>query len=408
MTTRRDFVKSTVAAGAFGLCSGCLSGTLGSGSRYPGWRPGELDIHLIHTGVGEQTFFIFPDGTTMLLDCGSTSRPDNYVAAIPPKPSAALPAGEWVSRYIGRLVPKKEIDYLMVTHWHEDHYAGIPAVGRDYCFRTFFDHQYPLRRMYASDVNEKTYAEFMNWLASARANGMVEVPFEVGARNQIALRHDETGAYSGLFEVRNIAANGVVWDGLKGVRNCAAEHLKATGQKKLAENMLSAAIRIRYGKFTYFSGGDVEKDFVAADGTTYSYEGLVGLRVGPVDVCKTNHHAYWNAMKPPFVRAVRPQAFISNSWSPNQINDRNLPTMTSRELYAGERTVFFGCVPEEKRRAYAGRDFMKDVASASGHLVVKVPPGGGTFRIFVLTADDESMTVLQSHEWTSGSAQIGG
>ena len=32
------------------------------GERYPGWNPGELDIHFIQTGVGEQTFFIFPDG----------------------------------------------------------------------------------------------------------------------------------------------------------------------------------------------------------------------------------------------------------------------------------------------------------------------------------------------------------
>ena len=30
---------------------------------YQGWKPGELDIHFIQTGCGEQTFFVFPDGT---------------------------------------------------------------------------------------------------------------------------------------------------------------------------------------------------------------------------------------------------------------------------------------------------------------------------------------------------------
>lgn len=380
----------------------CLQLGLARADRYPGWRPGELDIHLIHTGVGEQSFFMLPDGTTMLIDCGETTRPPAYVAAIPPKPSGERPAGEWVRRYIGRLTGAREIDYLLVTHWHEDHIGGVPDVAKAYRFGTFLDHQHPYRRARASDVDEKAYVRFMGWLASARAESLQEVPFKVGARNQIRLRHDAEGRFADQFEIRNIAANGVVWDGTSGVRDCASEHLRATGEDKLSENMLSAVIRIRYGRFSYYTGGDVEREYVAAGGERYSYEGLVGSRVGPVDVCKANHHAYWSAMKEPFIREVRPQVFVVNSWSPNQINDRNLPTMTSRELYAGSRTVFFGCIPEEKRRAYAGRDFMKDVSPAAGHIVVKVAPGGETFRVFVLDAGDESMTVLSSREWKSG------
>ena len=38
------------------------------GKPYVGWKEGELDLNFIHTGVGENAFHIFPDGTTMLLD----------------------------------------------------------------------------------------------------------------------------------------------------------------------------------------------------------------------------------------------------------------------------------------------------------------------------------------------------
>ena len=53
-----------------------------TGETYAGWRPGELDIHFIQTGCGEQSFFIFPDGTTMLVDCGDFYRPQ-YLRHVP-------------------------------------------------------------------------------------------------------------------------------------------------------------------------------------------------------------------------------------------------------------------------------------------------------------------------------------
>jgi hypothetical protein len=34
------------------------------------WKEGYFDIHHIHAGVNVASFLIFPDGTTMLIDCG--------------------------------------------------------------------------------------------------------------------------------------------------------------------------------------------------------------------------------------------------------------------------------------------------------------------------------------------------
>jgi len=404
MINRRSFLSAGASAAVGSFFSGCLAERAET-TRCPRWRPGEMEIHFIHTGAGEQTFFVFPDGTTMLLDCGDVARTRKpaYAESIPLRPSGERAPGEWVRRYLERLTDRRTVDYLMVTHWHNDHVLGIPDVARSFRFGTFLCHQRSGERFrYRYGVDPASEAFATEWLPKACAEGLSDCPFEVGALNQIALRHDAAHRYDGLFEIRNIAANGVVWDGASAMRDCAAEHVRATGKNQISENTLSAAIRIRYGRFSCFFGGDIGCDLTAADGKRYSYEGLVGSVVGPVDVCKANHHGYWDSMKEPFVRAVRPRVYLSSSWSPNQINDRNLPIMASRELYPGDRTFFVGFLPDEKRRDYAGRPFMKDMAPFQGHQVVKVSPGGETYEVFVLDAADESGRVLYRKELVSG------
>ena len=389
---RREFLGCSAAAVAAGMLGGCAS--CGVGSSCPGWKPGEMDIHFIHTGTSENTFFIFPDGTTMLLDCGHVERRrPGYAEAIPPAPSGKRRAGEWVRRYIGRLIPQREIDYLMISHWHTDHIAGIPDVAESFRFLNYFDHQYPNVGQYRWDVDAAAFDRVQRWQAEALKDGMKREPFKVGAKGQIRLMHDSGSYYSRVFDVRNIAANGVVWDGKKGVRDVVGEHVKRTGTKRIHENSLSAAIRIRYGDFTYFTGGDIEGEFAGADGAKVKYEALVGEAVGHVEVCKTNHHAYYHSMCEEFVRHTRPKLYLSSTWSPNQINDITLPNMMSRDLYPGDRMIAFGCIPEFKKKAYADRGFLDSVAP-EGHAVVKVAPGGFWYRLYTLTTADESMRIV--------------
>ena len=97
---RREFIKAGVFAaigaagctGSRGFVAPCV------GEAYAGWRTGELDIHFINTGVGEQTFFIFPDGTTMLLDCGDHYRHKIADEVVPRRPSPERLGGECVRR----------------------------------------------------------------------------------------------------------------------------------------------------------------------------------------------------------------------------------------------------------------------------------------------------------------------
>ena len=407
--TRRGFVTASAAFAAHRLVAG-VAGL--ADASLPAWRAGELEIHFIHTGVGEQTFMVFPDGTTLLLDCGDTHHA-KYMKDVPPMPSAERYGGEWVARYIRRRLSCREIDYAMVSHWHGDHtgdlafggkrtpdgrvVCGLPLVGEDFRFRHFFDHQHPTFAAHAKDPDDGSLRLMREWLPRACAAGMRHRRFEVGALNQIALLKD-AAAYP-TFEIRNIAANGVIWDGATGTVDAAAVQVAKTGEDAIHENRLSSAIRIRYGKFSYYTGGDNELTMVGADGRAFSWEGLIGRTVGPVDVCKTNHHAGCFGMTPEFVREVRAKVYLSSVLQARMVDHKSLSAMCSRELYPGDRIVCFGHVA----------DGVKDVAAAygdavapAGHAVVKVAPGGDTFTVFVTSAADERDRVIYRRDFKSG------
>ena len=410
LRTRREFVAGGMAALAVPWIGGCRTdGTVGS--TLPGWKPGELDIHFIHTGVGEQTFFIFPDGTTMLLDCGDTHHA-KYMKDVPPMPDATRYGGEWVSRYIQRVIPQREIDYAMISHWHGDHcgdlmfggkktpdgrvVCGLPLVGEDFRFRHWLDHQYPKMAEHARDPDPQCLSLMREWLPRAQAQGMEAHRFEVGARNQIRLLHD-AAAYPG-FEVRNIAANAVIWDGKDGTVDVGRTHIAKTGRDAIHENRLSAAIRIRYGNFSYYTGGDNELTMVGADGREFSWEAMLGRAVGSVEVCKTHHHAGIFGMTPEFVREVRAQVYLSSVWQAKMVAHKSLSAMCSRELYPGERLVCFGYIADGMRDVAAA--YGDDIAPA-GHAVVRVAPGGSTYEVFSVSAADESMRVLARRRFVS-------
>ena len=86
---RKDFLKSVVAVPLVGAAGvgradspqaadrrgggGAARQGAGhplAGKKLPAWKPGEFQVHFIYTGVCESMFWIMPDGTTMLLDCG--------------------------------------------------------------------------------------------------------------------------------------------------------------------------------------------------------------------------------------------------------------------------------------------------------------------------------------------------
>jgi hypothetical protein len=102
--SRRDFV---FMASAGMVCPAVLGadgrprlkevvGSAEIGKELTPWKYGELDLHFVHTGHGENMFYRFPDGTTMVNDTGDFYRPKE-IKNIPWHPNGKLLGGHIAS-----------------------------------------------------------------------------------------------------------------------------------------------------------------------------------------------------------------------------------------------------------------------------------------------------------------------
>jgi beta-lactamase superfamily II metal-dependent hydrolase len=387
------------------------------GQTWPGWEPGEFQVHFIYTGVCESMFYIFPDGTSMLLDCGDHPACNRGELAVPILPDQSRHAGEWIARYVARVNPnQQDVDYMMVSHFHADHTGGetwhageTSGRGEDYYLSGFaqaaetlhfgtcvdrgwpdYDDPIPLAGPELDNMR-KLYA----WL---QKKGDVRFEkFRVGELDQIAMKRD--GArYADAFGIRNVCGNGriALVDG--GIRDLYAGF---EGQW-LNENAMSLGMVMNYGPFRFFTGGDFSDEAPALQGRPrVEIENELGPQVGPVDVCKINHHGH-NSMPEGFVKAVRARVYVGCVWDQLHNLDPVMARLGDPDLYPGERLVCPGIMPAERRAVDSGKPWMATVPPAAyegGHVVLNVTNGGERYSITYLSAADESMQIRAVHHF---------
>src|SRR5690242_20354269 len=84
-----------------------------------------LQIYFVDVEGGQATLFVTPEGKSLLIDTGwpgNNGRDANRIAA------AAKDAGI------------KKIDFVLITHYHDDHVGGAPQLAAKIPVGTFIDH----------------------------------------------------------------------------------------------------------------------------------------------------------------------------------------------------------------------------------------------------------------------------
>lgn len=373
------------------------------------WQPGMLDIHQISSGRGNAGLYILPDGTTMLVDCGEL--PFKTPRHTPDRPDGTRSAGQWIARYICHALrhdPQPAIDIALLTHFHEDHLgcpaestplsksgayklAGLCQVGESLRIgkmidRGWPDYNYP--RPLESEFIQN-YRAFVRW--QTEHNGMKIERFLPGRNDQITLCR-EPQKYP-QFEVRNIGVNGEIWTGkgtdthrhfppLETVPRSAWPH----------ENMCSTSFRLRYGKFDYFNGGDIPGILPKGKLEWYDVETPVAKVVGPVDAAILNHHGYLDSQNDFFVAALRPRVWTLSVWDQGHPTPVVWQRLQSTDLYPGPREVFATDLHPATRNTIPG---IEQLASASGHIVIRVSPGGNEYRVVIVDDTSESRRVTK-------------
>ena len=234
----------------------------------PETRPGQLEMTAIDVGQGDSILVVFPDGKRMLLDGGG-------IPAFGGGARARMDIGEdVVAPYLwDRDI--RSVDVIALSHAHEDHIGGLPALTGDF---------------HPGELWTGVTPESPTWSAlrdKAAETGARIVPLEAPARF----------AYGGT-EIEVLAP--------------FPDYVPADTPK----NNDSLVLRVRFGRHSFLLGGDAERQI----------EGrmLDANELAPIDVLKVSHHGSRTSSTEAFLSAVRPTfAVISvgldNSYGhPNQ------------------------------------------------------------------------------------------
>ncbi len=377
----------------------------------PEWQEGYLDIHHISTGRGNATYIVMPDGTTMLIDAGDIS--ETHSRTMSPRNSVRRPdrsksAPGWIVDYIRQFAPsgrKVVLDFGLVTHYHDDHFGewdetralssngaykltGMMEVGDAIPITTLLDRgfTFPIDlTSFAFKEKEKgdeyhivqtleEYWKFIEW--HSKNSVLRHETLLPGSSSQIHLKYNP-GVHP-LFAIQNIAVNGIIWTGYN---ENDVDSLFKSGHYP-GENPLSTCLKLSYGPFDYFTGGDISGLNAIGESDLNSVESHIAPVIGPVDIATLNHHGNRDSQNAFYVRTIRPRVWIGQTWSSDHPGHEVLRRITNQSLYPGKRDLFTTDMLESNELVIG--DTRSAYKNQRGHVVVRVLKGGTAYDIFVL------------------------
>jgi len=235
----------------------------------------KLDIYVIDVEGGNATLLVSPQGESLLIDTGNTG--------------AAAPRD--ADRIIAATKDAKlqQIDHLVTTHWHGDHFGGMAELAKRIPIREFIDHGANAQPAAATDAFLKdTYPELYS-----------------KAKHTVAKPGDKIG-FSGLNVLVVTSAGETIKTPLPaaGKPNPYCAEFKP-GQNN-AEDPQSVGVHITFGKFRTIHLGDLtmNKEFELM---------CPNNRLGTVDVLLGLHHGQATSNSEVLVHAIRPRVAIMNN-----------------------------------------------------------------------------------------------
>ena len=404
------------------------------GQVLPAWQEGYLDIHSINGGRGEAFYYIFPDGTTMLVDAAGAPPAETYdygndAQGVPSKPSASVNSGAVIVQYIQHFAPavsEGRLDYFMTSHYHGDHIGawrsdynsfgwvaydkngervstvnlnnggfllnGLAEVGLSIPIDKIIDRGDWSDRPsadYFTDGGVKRYQLYENFIDySARKNGTVREKAQIGHEDQIVLKH-EPDKYN-TFGLRIVASGGDIWTGSGTNVNTTyvppkAECISNHTAFSINENIFSNVFLLRYGNFDFFSGGDIQY----SGKSSYSWKDIelpISQVVKKVEGMKASHHSTANTNGADLLGKLKPDFYIAGVWRDVQPNPATLQRVYDSNASVRIFSTNLADSNVETLKA-AGIDPAR-FSSTGGHVVVRVLPGGLKYYIFVLNDDN--------------------
>jgi competence protein ComEC len=254
------------------ILAGAISMLLSSGAAARGQKP--LRIYFVDVEGGQATLVVGPTGQSLLIDTGWPGFDGRDAKRIVTAAKAAH---------------VKQLDYVLITHYHRDHVGGVAELAARMKIETFVDHGANLED---SDVTREDYASYEKVVA--------------GRRRAIVKPGDGLPIKELTVRVLSSAGEHTI-DPLPG----AGEANPYCGPAPEAaadatENARSVGLLISYGKFRFIDLGDLTKQKELELACPNNV-------VGTVDLYLVTHHGFDASNAPALVWALAPRVAIMDN-----------------------------------------------------------------------------------------------
>jgi len=172
--------------------------------------------------------------------------------------------------------------------------------------------------------------------------------------------------------------------------DCDANH----EEWDINENIFSNVFHLSYGKFDWFSGGDIQ--FSGKSSQSWKDIELPISRVmKKVEAMKASHHSTKNTNSTELLGVLKPDVYIAGVWRDVQPN----PATIKRVFTASPSVrIFTTNLTANNISTLKGEGVDASKFSATGgHVVVRVQPGGSSYYVYVLDDSDLEYRVLSIH-----------
>lgn len=310
-----------------------------------------LDIYWIDVEGGAATLIVTPAGETILIDAGNPGRRDS----------------DRIAKVLGEVAGRRQIDHLVTTHYHGDHYGGAAALSGLVPIKSVYDN-----------------GEFA---------GMPDRPdpsyWKFPCERRVVLNPGDTlpvkqgpGAENTPLRVQCVGTRQQFMPAVAGVPDNSAvcAELRAKDRDG-SDNANSVVLVVSLGPWRFLDAGDL----------TWNQEArLVCPKnlIGTVDVYQVTHHGLDASNNPAVLRSVLPRVAIMNNGTTKgcapEVFDTLKRTASLEAVYQVHKNLrpdgALHNVPDAQianlERECRGNYIKLSVASDGGSYTVSIPANG--------------------------------
>lgn len=315
-------------------------------------RAEKLNLYWVDVEGGAATLIVTPAGESILIDTGMPGERDPGRIHKTATEAAGL----------------KQIDHLVTTHFHLDHFGGAADLAKLIPIGTLYDFGIPEKN--PDNPNDSAWERRIQPYREMKAGKRVVLK----PGDEIPLKQHHGSA---PISLRCLMA---LQETIEKPADIRIENpLCQTAREKTQDNTDNAnsiALLLRFGTFEMFDGGDLTWNVEAKLVCPFNL-------IGPVDIYDVNHHGLDVSNNPLLVRAISPTVAIMSNGVTKGCGPETFATLKAVATIQAIYQIHKNLRSDSENNTAPEQIANLERECAANYIQVAVEPNGGSYTVSI-------------------------